>query len=245
MPLHIEQRDRVAILTIDDPERKNALTNPLVDEIVEAFDRIEHDDSIGAVVITGAGTVFCAGADTSALAAFSQAGASESDRAGVAKVYDGFLRVLRSTLPTIAAVNGPAVGAGFNLALACDIRLAGTTARFDARFLRIGIHPGGGHLWLLERAVGPQTAAAITLFSNPLKADEAVARGLAWSIHDTATLIGDAVAMAQRAANAPKALSQLVKSTQQMVPWQTSYEAALTTEFDRQTWSFAQGWFGK
>lgn len=245
MPLHIERHDRVALLTLDDPDRKNALSLPLVDEIIAAFDDFESDDSIGAVVITGAGTVFCAGADTSALAAFSSADATPEERAGVSKVYDGFLRVLRSTLPTIAAVNGPAVGAGFNLALACDLRLAGENARFDAKFLRIGLHPGGGHLWLLERAVGPQAAAAITLFSNPLKAEAAVTRGLAWSSHTNESLLPDAIAMAQRAAEAPKALSMMVKSSLQMVPWQPTYDAALATELERQMWSFTQGWFGK
>ena len=146
MPLHVERRGRVAVLTLDDPDRKNALSIPLVDEIITTFDQLESDDEIGAVVITGKGSVFCAGADTSALAAFARDDSTEEERAGVAKVYDGFLRVLRSPLPTIAAVNGPAVGAGFNLALACDLRLAGERARFDARFLRIGLH----HLILLD-----------------------------------------------------------------------------------------------
>ena len=95
---------------------------------------------------------------SSALAAL--APRTRGARATSATIYEGFLRVLRSPLPTVAAVNGPAVGAGFNLALACDVRLAGTSARFDARFLRIGLHPGGGHTWMLDRAVGPQAAAA-------------------------------------------------------------------------------------
>ena len=104
MPLHIERHDRVALLTIDDAERKNALTLPLVDEIIAAFESLEHQDSIGAVVITGAGTAFCAGADTSALAAFSREETTAEERAEVQKIYDGFLRVLRSSLPTVAAV---------------------------------------------------------------------------------------------------------------------------------------------
>ena len=94
-------------------------------------------------------------------------GRDDGERRQVASIYEGFLRVLRSSLPTVAAVNGPAVGAGMNLALACDVRIAGTSARFDARFLKIGLHPGGGHTWMLERAVGPQAAAAIVLFGEP------------------------------------------------------------------------------
>ena len=245
MPLHVEMHDRVALLTVDDPERKNALTLPLVDEIISTFDSLEADDNVGAVVITGAGTVFCAGADTSALAAFSRDDSSDEERAQVAKVYDGFLRVLRSDLPTVAAVNGPAVGAGFNLALACDVRFAGPNARFDARFLRIGLHPGGGHLWLLERLVGPHTAAAITLFSTPLDASTAVARGLAWSQHSGDSLINDAIEFAARAAQAPKPLSMRVANTLRRAPWQPTFDAAVQTELDHQTWSFTQGWFGK
>src|SRR4029077_10230195 len=100
-----------------------------------------------------------------------------AERGSIVTVYDAFLRVLRSSLPTIAAVDGPAVGAGFNLALACDLRVVGPRARFDSRFLRIGLHPGGGHLWMLERAVGPQAAAAIVLFAQAIdgrRADEIV-----------------------------------------------------------------------
>ena len=100
-----------------------------------------------SVVLTGAGKAFCAGAELSVLRA-----AADGDFDSVRPVYEGFLRVLRSPLPTIAAVNGPAVGAGFNLALACDVRLAGRHAIFDTRFTQLRLHPGGGHTWLLARA---------------------------------------------------------------------------------------------
>src|SRR5438270_9687010 len=139
MPLLVETRGRVAVLTLSDPERRNALTGPLVTEIVDTFDRIEADDSIGAVVVTGAPPAFCSGADTSALGRMASDDGTPGERGSVVNVYEGFLRVLRSSLPTVAAVNGPAVGAGFNLALACDVRIAGQSARFDARFVRIGI----------------------------------------------------------------------------------------------------------
>ena len=100
------------------------------------FDALEADEDVGAVVVTGAPPAFCAGADLSHLG-----GRSDG---GLRSVYEGFLRVGRSPLPTIAAVNGAAVGAGMNLALGCDVRLAGASARFDTRFLQLGIHPGGG-----------------------------------------------------------------------------------------------------
>ncbi|MEN9595176.1 MAG: hypothetical protein RLY23_1659, partial [Actinomycetota bacterium] len=177
MPVHVERRGRVEIVTIDDAERRNILSAELVAGIVSAVDAAEDDESVGAVVITGAGKAFCAGADLGDLAAM---GSGERDPESVTSVYEGFLRVLNCSLPTVAAVNGPAVGAGFNLALACDLRIAGESARFDSRFLSIGIHPGGGHTWLLDRAVGPQAAAAIDLFGARIDGARAATIGLAW-----------------------------------------------------------------
>ncbi len=237
--------DHVALLTLDDDKRRNALSRGMVGEIVAAFDAMETDDEVHAVVITGAGTVFCAGGDTSALARYASGESSSEERADIAQVYEGFLRVHRSPLPTIAAVNGPAVGAGMNLALACDVRLAGASARFDARFLRIGLHPGGGHLWLLERAVGPQTALAMTLFGAVLPAGEAAARGLAWSVHPDGELLDAALGLAGRAAGVAKSLSARAKDTLRRAAWQPDFDAAVRTELEHQTWSFAQGWFGR
>ncbi len=236
--------EHVALLTLDDERRRNALSRELVDEIVAAFGEMEADDDVAAVVITGAGSVFCAGGDTTALARYASGDATSAERADIAQVYEGFLRVHRSPLPTIAAVNGPAVGAGMNLALACDVRLAGASARFDARFLRIGLHPGGGHLWLLERAVGPQTALAMTLFGAPLNADDAVARSLAWSAHPDGELVDAALTMAGRAATVPKELTARAKDTLRRAAWQPDFDTAVLTELQHQTWSFGQGWFG-
>ena len=108
---------------------------------VEAAEAEAH-----AVVVTGAGKAFCAGADLSALGA--------AAREGLERIYAGFMAVGRCALPTIAAVNGAAVGAGLNLALAADVRIAGPHALFDPRFQKLGIHPGGGATWMLQRAVG-------------------------------------------------------------------------------------------
>jgi len=173
VPLRIERRDRVAVLTLDDFDRRNALSAEMVDQIVAAVGELEADDGVGALVITGAPPAFCSGADVSALK-----GMSGRDAGDVRAIYDGFLAVRASDLPTVAAVNGPAVGAGFNLTLCCDVRIAAESARFDARFARIGLHPGGGHVWMLERAVGPQAAAAITLFGEGVDGPRAAELGL-------------------------------------------------------------------
>src|SRR5713226_200632 len=152
--VNIDQR--VATVTLNAPDRRNSLTLDMVGEIVAAFDQVENED-VGAIVVTGSPPAFCAGATLAHLGSTAQSdsvdggGGDGGGRAGLKAIYEGFLRVARSPLPTLAAVNGAAVGAGMNLALACDIRLAGRSARFDTRFLQLGLHPGGGHTWMLQR----------------------------------------------------------------------------------------------
>src|SRR3954467_11246738 len=242
--VEVERRDRVAVVTLVDHERRNAMTAAMVDEIVETFDALEADDDVGAVVVTGAPPAFCSGADTSALGALSE-GRDAQERGQVRSIYEGFLRVLRSSLPTVAAVNGPAVGAGCNLALACDVRIAGTSARFDTRFLKIGLHPGGGHTWMLERAVGPQAAAALVLFGVTVDGPRAVEIGLAWSCHPDDELVAAAVEFAAGAARAPIPLLGRTKQTLRQAPWQPGFDEAVATEVAHQAWSLGQGWFGK
>src|SRR5438477_4570076 len=237
-----ESENGVAVVTLVDVERRNAMTGVMVDEIVTTFDALESDGTIAAVIITGEAPAFCSGADGSRLGALSRAGTDE-ERRSVTSIYEGCLRVLRSPLPTIAAVNGAAVGAGMNLALACDVRIAGTSARFDTRFVKIGIHPGGGHIWMLERAVGPQAAAAMVLFGVPVDGPRSVEIGLAWSCHPDDELLDAAHTLAARAARAPIALLARVKSTLRQAPWQSDFEAAIATEVAHQAWSLGQGWF--
>lgn len=212
MTVHAQRRGRVAVLTVSDPARRNALSVELSGRLAQAVELFDRDESVHALVITGAPPAFCAGADLAALTAAGQSG-SEADLHGI---YAGFLAVANAALPTIAAVNGPAVGAGLNLALACDLRLVGPNALFDARFLRLGIHPGGGMTWLAQHAVGRQTAAAMALFGEPLDASEAVRTGLAYRLVDVdddprspaahEAVVAAAVDLAGRAAAAPRDL---------------------------------------
>ena len=129
--------NRVALITVNDPDRRNALTGEISAQLRAAVEQAEADPGVHAVVVTGAGKAFCAGADLSALGA-AGSGAAAS---GLQQLYDGFMAVGSCTLPTIAAVNGAAVGAGLNLALAADVRIAGPGALFDPRFQKLGLHP--------------------------------------------------------------------------------------------------------
>ena len=183
--------DHVALITVNDPDRRNAVTGEMSTQLRAAVERAEADPGVHAVVVTGAGKAFCAGADLSALGS-----AAEE---GLQRLYDGFMAVGKCALPTIAAVNGAAVGAGLNLALAADVRIAGPNALFDARFQKLGIHPGGGATWMLQRGVGPQVARAALLFGMRFDAESAVRHGLALSVAD------DPVAAALELAAGPAA----------------------------------------
>lgn len=229
--------ERVAVVTLNDPERRNALNAEMVRLMGEIFDGLEADDGVGAVVVTGAAPAFCAGADLGDLAS--------ATRESLKAVYEGFLRVSRSTLPTVAAVNGAAVGAGMNLALACDVRVAARRAKFDTRFLDLGLHPGGGHTWMLRRAVGPSTAAALVLFGQVANGEEAERIGLAWRCVDDDALVDEAVAMAARAASGPRELAVEIKATLAAMATVTSHDDAVERELDPQMWSVGKPWFAE
>ncbi len=228
----IERHDRVAVLTLNDPSRRNALNLELNEELIAAVDSLEQDESVGAIVVTGAAPAFCAGADLSQLGA--------SKREGLSNIYRGFLRVADSTLPTVAAVNGAAVGAGMNLALACDLRIAGRSARFDTRFLDLGIHPGGGHTWMMRRVAGMQTAMATILFAEALDGEQAERTGIAWRCVPDEELLSTAIEVAAKAARAPRELAQRLKQTILDSATIPDHPSAVAAELDVQVWSIEQ-----
>jgi enoyl-CoA hydratase len=201
--VRLDRSHGIAVLTLDDQARRNAVGLEMAEQIVAAIETAGTDPVVHALVVTGAGSAFCAGADRALLVA------PDEDR--LRRVYQAFLAVRSCPIPTVAAVNGPAVGAGLNLALACDVRLAGESALFDARFLQLPIHPGGGHLWMLQQLVGPQAAAAITLFDQPLSGRVAVRIGLAWSCVTDEQLIDAAIELCGPVARAPARLGRQIK----------------------------------
>ncbi|HZC51366.1 MAG TPA: enoyl-CoA hydratase [Mycobacterium sp.] len=228
--------ERVALITVNDPDRRNAFTAEMSALLRAAVERAEADTGVHAVVVTGAGKAFCAGADLSALGA-AGAGAAES---GLTRIYDGFMAVGNCTLPTIAAVNGPAVGAGLNLALAADVRIAGPAALFDARFQKLGLHPGGGATWMLQRAVGPQIARAALLFGMRFDAESAVRHGLALSVADDP--VAAALELASGPAGAPRDVVLATKATMRATASPGAldnehHELAMRTELGPQIYS--------
>ncbi|OLR90686.1 enoyl-CoA hydratase [Actinokineospora bangkokensis] len=220
----LDKRDGVAVLTLNDPGRRNALTLASSARLAELVGRCEQDPEVHALVVTGAPPAFCAGADLTVL--------GESKAEGLRGIYAGFLAVAGCSLPTIAAVGGAAVGAGLNLALAADVRICGPGARFDARFLQLGIHPGGGMTWMLQRFVTPQVATAMTLFKHVPGAAEAERVGLSLRTvdgdHDA--LVAAAVELAAPAAKGPRELVRSIKRTLRGTEHETEHARAVEAE---------------
>jgi len=209
----------------------------MVAGIVAAMDAFEADEGVGAVVVTGAGSAFCAGANLGNL----QTATGQS----LGNIYEGFLRVARSPLPTLAAVNGAAVGAGMNLALGCDVRLASTRARFDTRFLQIGLHPGGGHTWMQMRTVGQQRAMAAVVFGQVLDGAEAERVGLVYRTFPEDELLAQAQQFAAGAASAPRELAIVTKRTIGDMAAVGTHAEAVERELEPQLWSVQQPWFAE
>jgi enoyl-CoA hydratase len=239
--INCEIRDRVAVITLANVRRRNAINVEMVGEIIDTLDEIEASPDVSAVIITGQGPAFCAGAELGHLMRASD----EYDQATEAlrSIYRVFLRIDACPLPTIAAVNGPAVGAGMNMALACDIRIAGHAARFATRFLALGLHPGGGHTWMLRRAVGAQAAMAAVLLDEELSGEEAARVGLAWRCVPDAQLLDKALLLAARAAAAPREVLISAKQSVREMADVSSYADAVERELPRQLWSAQQDEF--
>ena len=203
------------------------------DEIAAALDELEPDPNVGALVVTGAGKGFCAGAVLDDLLA--------TEPTGITRIYKGFLRVAHSPLATVAAVNGAAVGAGMNMVLACDLVLAGRRwARFDSRFLQIAVHPGGGHTWRLRQVTDRTTAMAMVVFGEVLSAEDAHRTGLAWDVVDDDQLLARAHELAARAAAQPKELVARTKATILSLDEVDDSDAAVDHELHPQLWSMGQ-----
>ncbi len=230
--INVDVTDGVGTITLNDPDRRNAVTLEMCAELDQAIGDLEANTSVNSMVITGAAPAFCAGADLSHL------GASAEE--GLLAIYEGFLRVGRSPLPSIAAVNGAAVGAGMNLALICDVRLAGRSARFDDRFLNLGIHPGGGHTWMFQNICGPQATMAAVVFSQVMDGEEATRVGLTHQVYDDDKLLEAAQEMASKASTVPRDLVLKTKRTIQDIKYATSQTAAVNHELGPQAWSTRQ-----
>lgn len=215
---------------LDDSRHRNALSRQLSDELAAAVDAVIAGGA-AAIVLTAEPPVFCAGGSLEGLL---------NRDAPLRDVYAGQLALANAPVPTIAAVAGAAIGAGVNLPLACDVIIAAESARFDPRFLDVGIHPGGAHLWRLEQRVGVQGAAALVLLGDVLTGREAQEHGLAWRCVPDADLEAVATTLARRAAQRSAPLIRRTKQTLKTTLAVTSFDEAFDLELDAQEWSVRQ-----
>lgn len=233
----VRREEGVGIVTLDNVSRRNALNPHLADLFVAALDEVDGDDSLGALVVMGAGGAFCSGADLSSINSLSQDPLSAEASDALARIYRTFTRLGEVSVPTIAAVRGSAVGAGLNLALAADVRIVAHDARIISGFSKIGLHPGGGHFQLLVKATSHEAAAALGVFGQELNGRRATELGLAWESVEDGEVESRAIDLARLAGADPELSRQEIQSLRQTNPSVVPWSAALQAERYSQVWS--------
>ncbi len=223
-PVSLRRDGSIATLTLDSPATRNAFTElPIVDAIVAHLQDVQSDKSIRTLIVTGAGSVFSSGGNIKHMR--DRVGTFEGDAAQIAENYRrGIQRIplafQQLEVPVIAAVNGAAVGAGFDLTLMCDIRIASTNATFAESFVRVGIIPGDGGAWLLPRAVGWSRACEMAFTGEAIDAPTALHWGLVSQVVEPDRLLAAVRELALRiAANPPRVVRQtkrLMREAQRM-----------------------------
>jgi enoyl-CoA hydratase len=206
--------------------------------LVAACEELDADASIGCTVIIGAEGQFCSGAERAVLSKVGPDPAERSAYLAISGIYQAFVRIGELQMPTIAAVRGAAVGAGMNLMLATDMRIVAEDVRLISGFLKIGLHPGGGHFGLLARSGGSETAAAFGIFGAEIDGKRAVEVGLAWECLRDELVEPRAMEFAKNAAADPELSRAAIASLRDQVgPPATSWAVGVQTERARQMWS--------
>jgi enoyl-CoA hydratase len=226
-----EVRDNIALITLNNPDKRNMLTIEVCQQIVDYVAQAEQHPEVKALIVTGTGRAFCAGGQLTDLT---------PNQEILETIYSGFLSIANCSLPTIAAINGPAVGAGFNMAVGCDVRIVTQQARFEPRFFGLGLHPGGGNTWMLRQLVNWNTAAGMLLFSQSLSGQEAVEKGLAWKCVEADKLLDEAFAFTVNIRELPKELLLRTKQTLRQAGGTNSHREMLDIETTEQIWSINQ-----
>lgn len=225
--VRVEESDGITTVVLDDPGARNALSWALVSALAEAVEGAAARGS-RALVLRNTPPVFSAGGSVDELL---------EPKVGLEEIYRAFHALDQAPMPTVAAIDGAAIGAGITLFLCCDLAICTPASRFDLRFLDVGIHPGGGALWRLERLLGRQGVAALALFGEVLDGEEAARRGLVWRCVAVDDLAVEARRLAERAASRDPELVSRTKHTMAAVPAVDGPEAAIDLELAAQRWS--------
>lgn len=230
-----ERRGAIACLTLNNPAQHNALGGSLLADLDAALDEAVRSPAARAVLITGAGKGFCSGAQFGGDTFSSGASIAERMRGSINPVIE---KLRNLPLPVVAAVNGPAAGAGVGIALAADIVVAAKSARFILSFARLGAVLDGGTSLFLQRSIGTARARALSLLGEPLAAETAQEWGLIWRTVDDAVLLDEAFGIAQRLADGPPIALGMIKR-QLETAWNAPLAEVLETEAAEQGKAFA------
>ena len=206
--LRYEPQGRVALITLNRPEKLNAWTLRMEEEFIDAVNAVARDPALAVLVVTGAGRGFCAGADLRGFDAENRSGElhTPAQRPPLMLEQNSSQEVPHALMmgkPAIAAINGPAVGVGLTMALACDVRIASTAARFSARFVRVGLSPECGSTRYLPLVAGFPNALLLALTGRIIDAEEGLRRGLVERVVEPERLLEEAMALADEIASAP------------------------------------------
>ena len=205
-------KDQVAVITLNRPERLNALTPAMREGILQAVTAADQDADVRVIVLTGAGRGFCSGGDVKAMNEARATGAVNPLEDKIAPVRDRAVLAMRNAnKPVIAAVNGPAAGAGMNIALACDIRIMSTEAKMGQTFSRRGLHPDWGGTYFLPRLIGVAKAAEMIWSGRMVSAQECLELGIVSQLSEPDDLMKDVLAMAHTFADGPPVAIRLAK----------------------------------
>ncbi len=234
----LEVDGAVAIVTLNAPDRRNALTPAMADELIATLDEVDARADVGALVIRAVGKSFCAGGDIATLTSAGKDPAAPEAYEGMGKIYDSFYRLGQVRVPTVAAVRGSAVGAGMNMLLAADLRIVAKDARLLCGFLKRGLHPGGGHFVILSRLIGREAAAAMALFGEEINGAKAVELGMAWESLDDAAVEDRALELAACVAADPELTRAAVGNfRKEVVNGAVGWDVAMQSERPAQMWS--------
>lgn len=229
-----ERRGSIAILTLNNPERYNALGGSLLNDLNLALDEVLDEPRARAVLLTGAGKGFCSGAQFGGDTFGAGEGIADRMRGSINPLIE---KIRNLPIPVVVAVNGAAAGAGVGIALAGDIVIAARSARFILSFVRLGAALDGGTSLFLQRSIGVARARALALLGEPLAADTAAQWGLIWQAVDDADLLNEAVAVAQKLADGPPVSLGLIKGQIESA-WNTSLALTLDDEASSQARAF-------
>lgn len=222
----------VRTITLNAPDRLNALDWPLLEQLQAAVADVGADSDARALVVTGAGKAFCSGANLESLFGDTSRPVPVL-REHLMQVYSSFLGIRSLTIPTVAAVHGAAVGAGLNIALSCDVIVAGPRAGFGPTFSKIGLHPGGGCTWMLTQRIGAANTAAALYSGAILGADDALRLGIAQEIADDAQARAHELASLWSERN-PKLMADIRKSVS------IASTSNLSESLDFESWAQAE-----